>query len=111
MGKFLTILALAVATALPSTEGWAQTADPGLSEARVRLACGSGRVVGAETLADGSIRVTCEQISRVPLALGGFALTPAGAGAISVVVLCIALCGGSDSESVTTSTQDPGGEP
>lgn len=111
MGKISAILAMAVVMALPSTEGWAQTVDPALSEARVRLACGTGRVVGAETLANGSIRVTCEQTSQVPAALAGLALSPGATAAIFTVLICIALCDGSETESTTTSTMGSGGEP
>lgn len=104
MGKFLTSLALAAIVALPVTTLPAQAQDQALSEAKARLACGTGQVLGAETLADGSIRVTCQQTNALPAALAGFTLSPAAAGAITVVILCAALCGGSESESITTTT-------
>ena len=107
MNKFLTILSVSAMLAIPGVNVDAQTGGSALAEAKTRLACGTGRIIGAETLANGSIRVTCQQSSALPGALAGAALTPPAAGAIGVVVLCVALCGGSDNESTTTSTAGP----
>lgn len=84
---------------------YAQGAATAVSEARVRLACGTGRVIGAETLPNGSIRVTCEQQARIPAELGLGGLTPeATAAIIATVVLLPILLDDDDSSSTTTST-------
>ncbi len=110
MGKFITLLMAASLLAIPASDVRAQVANTAANEARIRLACGTGRVVSAETLANGTIRVTCQQSSRLPSALGGAALSPAAAAGISVIFLCVVACGGTDSEGTTTSTRSFGGE-
>jgi hypothetical protein len=104
MGKISTLLIMGCLMAMPSTQTFAQAADPGLSEARIRLACGTGRVVGAETLPDGSIRVTCSQQTGLPAELAGTGLTPEVAAAIAttVVILGVVISDGSDNTTTTT---------
>ncbi|MDK3074227.1 hypothetical protein QO034_14000 [Sedimentitalea sp. JM2-8] len=108
MGKIFSSLMMACLVAAPATQGFAQALDPGVSEARVRLACGTGRVVGAETLANGSIRVTCSQESRLPAELAGAGLTPEVAAGIAAAVVVIILIGDDDSNNTSTTTTTRG---
>ena len=106
MGKFHTFLLTAMLIAGQGLEAMAQSPGPALSEARYRLACGTGRVVGAETLPDGSIRVTCEQDtagSRLPQELAGASLTPETAAVILGTAVFLGVVLG-DSDSSTTSS-------
>lgn len=87
----------------------AQAAPAALSQAQARLACGTGIVLGAVTLPNGSIEVTCETqaSANVPTALAG-ALTPEAAAALVVTVVVVgALVGDSGSSNVTTTTAAP----
>lgn len=84
----------------------AQTVPAPLSQAQARLACGTGIVLGAVTLPNGSIEVTCETqaSANVPAALAG-ALTPEAAAALVVTVVVVgALIGDGGGSEVTTTT-------
>ncbi|MBK0325984.1 hypothetical protein I5535_01635 [Rhodobacteraceae bacterium F11138] len=112
MGKFLRLIAAGVLATGFTAEVSAQGIGTAASQARVRLACGTGRVVGAETLPNGSIRVTCEQQTRVPNQLGVTGLTPQATAAIvaTVVLLPVILDDDSDGINVTTTSTGSAGE-
>jgi hypothetical protein len=83
----------------------AQVAPAPLSQAQARLACGNGIVLGAVTLPDGSIEVTCEAqgAGQVPAALAG-ALTSEAAAVAAGVALFLVVISGSDDPATTTTT-------
>ncbi len=113
MVKISSLLIAGLLAAGMPIEVSAQGIGTALSEARVRLACGTGRVLGAEALPNGTIRVTCEQqvassaaaATGLPRALEGGTLSPglAGGAAAAAVLLIIAI-GDDDTSSSTTST-------
>lgn len=82
----------------------AQVVPAGLSQAQARLACGTGIVLGAVTLPNGAIEVTCEAQaagSGVPTALAG-ALTPEIAAGIAAALVFVAVVAGDGGSSSTT---------
>lgn len=104
MTKISSIMIAGVLAAGLGGHAKAQVAPVALSQAEARLACGAGVVLGAVTLPNGSIEVTCEAqaASQVPAALAG-ALTPEAAAALVVTVVIIgALVGDGGSTSATT---------
>ncbi|WP_424987240.1 hypothetical protein [Microbulbifer sp. S227A] len=105
MAKFSSIMIAGAFAAGLAGQGLAQTTAP-LTQAQARLACGTGVVLGAVTLPDGSIEVTCEAqaAGQVPAALAG-ALTPEAAAALVVTVVLVgALVGDGGSGTTTTAT-------
>lgn len=107
MGNFSKILMAGIFSAGICGPVAAQVTPTPLSQAQARLACGNGIVLGAVTLPNGSIEVTCEtQASgggQVPAALAG-ALTPEIAAVAAVTVVVIAIVAGDD-DTTTTTTQ------
>ncbi|SFT92795.1 hypothetical protein [Sedimentitalea nanhaiensis] len=113
MGKILRLIVAGAMVAGSTAQVSAQGVGTAASEARVRLACGTGRVVSAETLANGSIKVTCEQQARLPSQLGLAGLTPEATAAIiaTVVLLPLILNDDDDGTNVTTTSTTPGEGP
>ncbi len=108
MAKFSSIMIAGVFAAGLAAQAQSQTTAP-LTQAQARLACGTGVVLGAVTLPDGSIKVTCEAqaAGQVPTALAG-ALTPEAAAAlVATVVIVGVLVGDGGSESSATTTAAP----
>ncbi len=120
MGKFLTVILAGALTTGIVAEGNAQDKQAAASnagsraatsEARARVACGTGRIISAQTLADGSIRVTCQQGAGVPRALLGLGrLSPEVTAAIAATVLMlpIILDDNDDIHTTTSSTTGTG---
>lgn len=85
----------------------AQVVDAALSEAKARLACGTGTVVSVQRLASGALQVTCSQnqVTTQSTVLDGTGLTPSVAvgAAVGLGVLAI-VAGDSDDASTTTAT-------
>lgn len=109
MVKFSSFLIAGVFAAGVAGQVHAQPAPAALSQAQARLACGTGIVLGAVTLPNGSIEVTCEAqaASQVPAALAG-ALTPETAAALVVTVVLVgALVGDGGSPAATTTSPAP----
>lgn len=106
MAKFSSIIIAGVFAAGLAAQAQAQVTPAPLSQAQARLACGNGIVLGAVTLPNGSIEVTCETqaSANVPAALAG-ALTPEAAAALVLTVVVVgALIGDGGGSDVTTTT-------
>ena len=63
--KALATAILAGSMAIPALPSFAQTPATALNEARVRVACGTGRLISAQRLPSGAVRVTCAQANEL----------------------------------------------
>ena len=108
MGKIFTFLVSGVLLLGVADGVSAQTSDQALSQAKARLACGSGTIISSQFLPDGSLEVTCSQSPENTTSnlLEGTGLTTAEAlGLVGVVVVLGVLIGDSgDGTTTTTST-------
>lgn len=112
MNKLFACLAVGMLTLGLSHTALAQTGDAALSQAKVRLACGTGTVIASIFLPNGSLQVTCSQVppdlSSTPLQGTGLA-APTALAAVAIVTVLVIVTGGDDPEATTT-TAEPVGE-
>jgi hypothetical protein len=105
MFRYIAILSAGLLFLGSSNGVVAQVVDVALSEAKARLACGTGTVVASQLLPNGSLQVTCSQnastTSSTPLQGTGLA-TPAATGAVFVTIFLVVIAGSGNETNTTT---------
>lgn len=101
------IAAVAALSLLAPVQGIAQSQQEAIAEAKARNICETGRVVNAEYLENGTLKVYCYSAAAhhggagLPSALQGSGLTAVSASAIVVVAALAALLNDDDTTNTT----------